>query len=189
MPVHPRITINAHQGLLGHRRPRILYTYPTSPGSSGRSSPEPSTPVQPISQRLRRLKAELAALEAEAGDPANPALANDGEAHVEPGDLIRDIVDAKSRLDKIAKLKEGRGKIVNVVLQSGEAPKQESVAEAEQDKGDAPVEEDAEKPPAVRDVSEMDKRIGELEKIIGSSNTALDEVRIQHSVSLNKPLT
>ena len=170
----------------GRRRPRILYTYPPSPGSSGRSSPEPSTPVQPLSQRLRRLKAELSALEAEAGDPSNPALIDDGDDHIDPGDLIRDIVDAKSRLGKISKMKEGRGKFVNVVLQSGEASKQESVVGQEDNKETPPAMDDAEEAPVVRDVSEMDKRIGELEKIIGSSNTALDEVRTMPISALSK---
>ena len=36
---------------------------------------------------------------------------------------------------------------------------------------------------SVRDIAEMDKRVGELEKIVGASTTAVDEVRYRTSAS------
>lgn len=157
--------------ILEHRRPRIQYTYPPSPTSSGRSSPEISNAAPPLSQRIRQLQAELAALEVEVSDPTNPALHTDEEGHIEPGDLIRDIVDAKSRLGKITKLKEGRGKLVSAVMQD-----EEPVPENTEEKVEPKVTEEVKTSGDVKDIAEMDKRVGELEKIIGSSNTVLDEV-------------
>lgn len=104
-------------------------------------------------------------------DPTNPALHTEEEGHIEPGDLIRDIVDAKSRLGKITKLKEGRGKLVSVVMQD-----EEPVPETTEEKAEPKVNEEAKTSGDVKDIAEMDKRVGELEKIIGSSNTVLDEV-------------
>ncbi len=129
-----------------------------------------------LSQRLARLQAELAALEIEISDPSNPLLHKE-EGQVEPGDLIRNVVDAKARLDKISKFKDGRGKLVNVVMHESDAEK-ENRAEKEDD-NDASTEgrgDEVKGRGDVRDIAEMDKRVGELEKIIGSSNTALDEV-------------
>ncbi|KAH8107805.1 hypothetical protein BXZ70DRAFT_12845 [Cristinia sonorae] len=160
-----------------HHRPRIQYTYPPSPTSSGRSSPILHTPALPLSQRLRHLQSELAALETELADPSNPLLHKEREdGHVDPGELIRGMVDVKGRLDKISKLKEGRGKLVSTVLgedgggpAKSEAPKEKveekpQVAKLEEEKSEA------------RDLAQMDHRLGELEKIIGSSSTNLDEL-------------
>ena len=64
-------------------------------------------------------------------------------------------------------------KLVNTVLQDVDVTIK---ADAEDEtKADKTVEE-PEKPAPVRDIAEMDKRVGELERIIGSSNTVLDEV-------------
>ncbi|TCD61972.1 hypothetical protein EIP91_007658 [Steccherinum ochraceum] len=164
-------------------RPRIQYTYPPSPTSSGRSSPIPHTPALPLSQRLRTLQAELAALETELADPSNPLLHKEREeGHVDPGELIRGMVDVKGRLDKISKLKEGRGKLVSTVL--GEeggagADSGEKSEEVKAEQGDQKAEaarKDEESKSETRDIAQMDQRLGELEKIIGSSSTTLDEM-------------
>lgn len=108
---------------------------------------------------------------------------------MDPGELIRGLVDVRARLEKINKGKEGRGRLVNVVLGNGEVVVREEsqkLVKTQQDgeegnkvpeKGDAPD---------VRSVVEMDRRVGELEKLVGSSTTALDEVStrpLQLSVS------
>lgn len=132
-----------------------------------------------MSHRLRNLQTELAALETELADPSNPQLAKEREEeNVDPGELIRGLVDVRARLEKINKGKEGRGRLVNVVLGNGEVIEKEEINKAAKkdgeegkkvsDKGDAPD---------VRSVVEMDRRVGELEKLVGSSTTALDEVR------------
>lgn len=171
-------------------RQKARYTYPpespSSPASPNTLHGAPERPV-PIAHRLRALQAELASLEVELADPSNPRLHREREEdNVDPGELIRGLVDVRVRLEKISKGKEGRGKLVNVVIGNGEA-----------EEGTLPVDgsEDVEKekfhdagtkdgkgkgkgePLDVRSVVEMDKRVGELEKLVGSSSAALDEVR------------
>lgn len=121
------------------------------------------------------------------------SMENDGTESVE---LIRDIVDAKSRLEKIGKERESRGRLVNAVMQ--EEPPRTTVNEKEDkerivksseddeagardnDKTAAKSAQDmsATATMSVRDIAEMDKRVGELEKIVGTSTTAIDEVCI-----------
>ena len=118
----------------------------------------------------------MAALDAELADPSNPLLHNEKD-HVDPGELIRGMVDVKSRLEKIGKVKEGRGKLVSVVLGEGakpETPAAEAQAKEKEAKGTA--KDEKAKTPEVKDIADMDKRVGNLEKIVGSSSTALDEV-------------
>src|SRR5258708_4155814 len=96
-------------------RSRLLYAYPSSSSSSRSSSPE-GRPAQtqkpiPLSQRLRALQTELTALEHELADPSNPLLHKEREESVDPGELIKGLVDVRGRLDKIRKDKEGRGKL------------------------------------------------------------------------------
>jgi len=100
---------------------------------------------------------------------------------VDPGELIRGLVDVRGRLEKISKGKEGRGRLVSVVMGNGET----EVKEDEKSKLDGAQKENERKKsekkdvPDVRSVVEMDRRVGELEKLVGSSSTALDEVNLQ----------
>ncbi|KAJ6475227.1 Dynamitin-domain-containing protein [Mycena vitilis] len=153
-------------------RPRTHYAYPPSPTDP--SSPiEPSTsrPV-PLSQRLRALQAEVMSLETELADPANPLLFKEREEDsVDPGELIRGLVDVRGRLDKIRKGKEGRGRLVGVILGQDEGKE----ADLKQPKPVAPSGADETGKPNVRSIVEMDRRVGELEKLVGSSTAALDE--------------
>ncbi|KAJ7622826.1 Dynamitin-domain-containing protein [Mycena polygramma] len=153
-------------------RPRTHYAYPPSPTDP--SSPvEPSTsrPV-PLSQRLRALQAEVMSLETELADPANPLLFKEREEDsVDPGELIRGLVDVRGRLDKIRKGKEGRGRLVGVILGQDE----EKEADLKQPKPAAASGADESGKPNVRSIVEMDRRVGELEKLVGSSTAALDE--------------
>ncbi|EMD37799.1 hypothetical protein CERSUDRAFT_114457 [Gelatoporia subvermispora B] len=164
-----------------HHRPRIQYTYPPSPSSSPSppASPLPTLAL-PLSQRLRLLQAEVDALEAELADPSNPQLIKEKEArHVEPGELIKGVVDVKGRLEKITGIQDGRTKLVSVIL--GEETRSETIDKS------SPVTKPSPGPPAgvddkerktldVKDIAQMDKRVGELEKIVGSSSTSLDEL-------------
>lgn len=133
---------------------------------------------------MRALQSELASLEVELADPSNPLLAREREVdNVDPGELIRGLVDVRGRLEKISKGKEGRGRLVSAVMGDGDAT---SI-----DKNGASEEAEADKAEAVninatdaRSVIEMDRRVGELEKLVGSSNTALDEVCYQNFLSI-----
>lgn len=165
-------------------RSRPHYAYPPSPDSP--TSPTTQR-VVPLSHRLRALQTELASLETELADPSNPLLAKEREEeNVDPGELIRGLVDVRGRLDKISKGKEGRGRLVSAVLGNG----QTELREDSKKKVDGPFKEGGEGKkgsekgdlPDVRTVVEMDRRVGELEKLVGSSSTALDEVNSKFSI-------
>ena len=142
----------------------------------------------------------MAALESELGDAQkteSPAVAEDDDepvlvesektkkaerahGHVDAGELIKEVVDVKARLEKINKLKEtrtGREKLVSAVIQGvGErtstgTPQEEHPApekEVKDEGGSIKME--------VKDIAEMDRRLGELERAVGSTTTAADEV-------------
>ncbi|RPD73815.1 hypothetical protein L226DRAFT_572070 [Lentinus tigrinus ALCF2SS1-7] len=188
-----------------HHRPKVQYVYPPSPTSNEPSGPPSPTQGSgpgfgslPLSQRLRLLQAEVASLEVELSDPTNPLLRKEKEAgHAgDPGELIRGMVDVKRRIEKISRAREGRGRLVSVMLGESDAEEDDivKVAEPTPNTKPKPGKKDAEegkegeakrpelvlpaKPrtPEVRDIAEMDRRVGELEKLVGSSSTALDEL-------------
>ncbi|THH07761.1 hypothetical protein EW145_g3162 [Phellinidium pouzarii] len=166
-------------------RLRSIYAYPPS------SPPSPSSPshARPLATRMRTLQAELDSLEAELADPSNPLLHGDehGGAQIDPGELMRGLVDVRGRLDKVKKAKEGRGRLVGVILnrdkeveglkrdlnraRSKDAAQSKDVEPGEgKDKTEA--KDDEEDNVAL---AELDRRVGELEDLIGSSSVALDE--------------
>ncbi|KAF9007986.1 hypothetical protein BDQ17DRAFT_1350367 [Cyathus striatus] len=156
------------------RRERSHYAYPPSPTFS--SSPgQSSTPRPvPLSHRLRALQAELSALEHELSDPSNPLIQKEREEqNVDPGELIRGLVDVRGRLEKIRKDKEGRGRLVGVVL-ADTPPVEHKPALAPQESNDKKTDEKSSKS-EVRTIVDMDKRVGELEKLVGAATTTLDE--------------
>ncbi|KAK7029684.1 hypothetical protein VNI00_014382 [Paramarasmius palmivorus] len=86
------------------------YVYP----DSGTDTPSSSEEAQrSLTHRLKALQAELQSLEAELEDPSNPRLEAED---VDPGELIRGLVDVRRRLDRVRKDKEGRGRLVGVLL-------------------------------------------------------------------------
>ncbi|KAI6098967.1 Dynamitin-domain-containing protein [Pisolithus croceorrhizus] len=171
------------------RRQRTRYTYPPSPSSSRScSTSRSSSPTRHLSlpARLRVLQAELAALEAELADPSNPALQareKSGDV-VDPGEMIMGLVDVRERLAKVRNAKEGRGKLVSVVLgenyRGGVGEERDHEGGPERNERDMPKgshvkDKDGNVAPERRSITEMDKRVGELEKLIGSVNVTLDE--------------
>lgn len=139
---------------------------------------------------MRTLQAELDSLEAELADPSNPLLHGDenGGAQIDPGELMRGLVDVRGRLDKVKKAKEGRGRLVGVILNQdkevGELKRDLSRARSKDATRSKDVEpgESKDKTEAKDDeedsaaLAELDRRVGELEDLIGSSSVALDEV-------------
>ena len=108
-------------------------------------------------------------LENELADPTNPQLNREREEdNVDPGELIRGLVDVRSRLDKIRKGKEGRGKLVGIVTGNTDEKQRQST------KLSLKVDE----VPATKASSlvDIDRRLGGLEKLVGSSSASLDEV-------------
>ncbi|KAF5370871.1 hypothetical protein D9758_002071 [Tetrapyrgos nigripes] len=151
-------------------KPRTQYAYPPSPAPSSSSAEEPSHPVL-LSHRIRKLQAEMTALEQELADPSNNPLLQQEKEHdnFDFGEMLRGMTDVKARLDKIKKEKEGRGKLVGVILG-------EKMTAKDEDKGAKPTEaRDTTTQPDFQNVAEMDRRLGELEKLVGSSTSILDE--------------
>ncbi|KAG1810806.1 Dynamitin-domain-containing protein [Suillus variegatus] len=145
------------------------FAYPPSPRSSPSRSPSPSR--RPLPARLRALQAELAALEGEVADPSNPALKAEG---VDAGEMIRGLVDVRRRLEKVRMGREGRGRLVGVVL--GDGSREDSKDDVEETSADDKTKESkVQEVPEVRGIAEMDKRVGELEKLVGSVGATLDE--------------
>ena len=141
---------------------------------------------------MRALQSELLALEIELADPSNPLLQNGQEDDaIDPGELIRGLVDVRGRLEKIRKDKQGRGKLVGVVLgERGDRGIDESLHDKLKRVGDSTltkVDDKAGKSEA-RGIIEMDRRVGELEKLLGSSSVTLDEV-LQPCFPSSEPLT
>ncbi|OJA12987.1 hypothetical protein AZE42_06534 [Rhizopogon vesiculosus] len=152
------------------RRKASRFTYPPSPTSSQSRSPSPNR--RPLPARLRSLQAELTALEVEVADPSNPALKAEG---VDAGEMIRGLVDVRRRLEKVRMGREGRGRLVGVVLGDGGRDGGEEDTEQIHDATDKAVEPKRNAVSDVRSVAEMDKRVGELEKLVGSVSATLDE--------------
>jgi hypothetical protein len=111
-------------------------------------------------------------LEGEVADPSNPALKAEG---VDAGEMIRGLVDVRRRLEKVRMGREGRGRLVGVVL--GDGGREDGEEDVKQPSADDKARESkVQGLPEVRGVAEMDKRVGELEKLVGSVGATLDEV-------------
>jgi len=110
-------------------------------------------------------------LEAEFSDPANPLLQKEREEdNVDPGELIKDLVVVRSRLDKIRKGREGRARLIGTVLDGNRPEPEDEVSDSDIEDSNSP---EASK---MRNLIDLDKRVEVLEMLIGSSNAALDEV-------------
>lgn len=152
-----------------------MYKYPPS------RTPSP-TPTHPpsLALRLKLLQSELTSLESELADPASPLLVRDREqGQVDPGDLLKGLVDVKARLAKFSAGHEGRARLVQDVLR--DSPLADQVAETAPEKDASADGQEArashKAPEPAKDIAEMDRRVGELEKLVGSAGTSLDEVR------------
>ncbi|KAF9650895.1 hypothetical protein BDM02DRAFT_3092305 [Thelephora ganbajun] len=151
-------------------RARTRYAYPPSPTSS--DPPEsPTRGSPPLSYRLRTLRAELSALEADISDPTNPLLVNEQDSGIDPGELLRGLVDVRGRLENINGTKTGRGKLVHAVI-DGARPSLPDASPTDS----TPVGKRAERQVNLQDLAELDERVGELESVVGSSTASLDEL-------------
>ena len=82
----------------------------------------------------------------------------------------------RTRLDKIRKVKEGRARLVDAVLEGDSLPRDQANKKLdEEDKTDNKVNSNSE----MQTMITFDRRVRELETIVGSSNTSLDEVQVQ----------
>ncbi|KAG8900465.1 hypothetical protein FRB99_006034 [Tulasnella sp. 403] len=162
------------------RRPKkTVYAYPVSPGGSRSPSPtdaSSSKRAPPLRTRLRALQQELHAIEAEMADPSNPLLFEEGEGGpVDMGEMLKGLVEVRGRLSNLGGLhiagtkREG---LVEKAVAAGKIDHQRKSStqsvERQPTGGKAPL-------PDSKTLVELDHRISELEKVMGSNNTALDE--------------
>ena len=115
-------------------------------------------------------------MESELADPSNPLIQKEREEqNVDPGELIRGLVDVRSRLHKIKKGKEGRARLVGAILES-EGTTEDGTSTTREEK--ETKREDKAAPPKteLQTMVDLDKRVGQLEGLVGASSTALDEV-------------
>ncbi|KAF5389433.1 hypothetical protein D9757_004311 [Collybiopsis confluens] len=155
-------------------RPRTRYIYPPSPAQSDSESIEGENARHvPLPSRIKILQAELAALESELADPSNPLLFKEQEEEiaVDPGEMLRGLVDVRVRLEKIRQGSEGRERLVNSIL----SPPQMAAVISSHLHQRVDHGKEANDKPEIRNFVEMDKRVAELEKIVGTATTAADE--------------
>jgi nuclear migration protein JNM1 len=144
------------------RRARTQYTYPPSP-IEDEPSRQPSA-----AYRVKQLQAELAALEAELSQ-SPPDAQEEGDGP----DLLTDLVDVRGRLEKLGKSKrnpKADGTPLNITSQPPDKVDSGAAAAPEASGPDKPTTK-------MGNVVEMDRRVGQLEELVGSSSAALDEVR------------
>lgn len=142
------------------RKGASLYAY-IPPSTDAAAAP-------PLSQRLNTLRHELAALEAEAQTSFTTSAT---EEELNSSELVRELSDMRTRLERVGSSSETRKKVLK-----GITPKPSHTEGVE---GNARAGDNADherKIKNVHEVSDMDRRLGDLEKVLGSSATTLDEV-------------
>ena len=149
-----------------------MYAYPPSPNDSDDDYPPAHSATLPHSARLRFLQQELAILEAELAK-AN-VKSSEKEKQKDAGQMIDGLKDIKSRLEMIGKTrgKEGRGRLVEAI-QSGVSREGGLGHSRGPSLGGRKDEKERERE---KEIAELDRRLGELERLVGSSSAALDEV-------------
>ena len=83
----------------------------------------------------------------------------------------------RTRLDKIRKVKEGRARLVGAVLEGDSFPNDQGNKKLEEDKA-TDIDDKLNLNSEMQTMVSIDRRVRELETIIGSSNMSLDEVQV-----------
>lgn len=141
---------------------RALYAYPAS--SDSEDAPSHSKPPSYF-ERLLLVKQELASLEADLSKPDQHPKKSDGD----PAELIKGVHEVKAQLEKIGRRKIGRGKLVDTVVSSSGLAGPSATRPGSS--GSVKHSEGGSNP-----LAGLDARLGELERLVGSSSAALDEV-------------
>jgi nuclear migration protein JNM1 len=174
-----------------YQRQRTQYIYPPSPSAS-----EPEHQAS-VAQRLRQLQAEVAALETDLATSADAAKDDDAEDEPDTGEMLKGLVEVRGRLERMRVNKEGRGRLGGAVTEEGfpgsvtNGTKQgTSTKDAQKEVPNTDEEKVEEKgEPKASSIAEMDKRVGQLEDLVGSSSTTLDEVRLGSICATYQTLT
>ena len=85
----------------------------------------------------------------------------------------------RTRLDKIRKVKEGRARLVGAVLEGDSLPKDHGHKKPDEEDKETTIEDKLNSNSEMRTMISIDRRVRELETIIGSSTMSLDEVYVQ----------
>jgi len=151
---------------------RTMYAYPPSPDDSDDDYPPAHAATLPFSARLRFLQQELATLESDLAK--SNVTSSEKEKQKDAGHMIDGLKDVKSRLEMIGKTrgKEGRGRLVEAI-QSGVTRDGGLGHSRGPSIGGKKDEKERERE---KEIAELDRRLGELERLVGSSSAALDEV-------------
>ncbi|KAB5592853.1 Dynamitin protein [Ceratobasidium theobromae] len=153
------------------RRQRVWYSYPDSVRSSSRS-PSPPKESLSLSERVEAMKKELVILEAEA--------AGETDRNDEPTELMRELSDMRERLAGMG----SRARLIKAMANGKHKAKSEGTEADSQrlNAGAVDVEPGtraeiarANETTSSHGVVDIDRRIAQLEKVIGSSGTSLDE--------------
>ena len=149
-----------------------MYAYPPSPDDSDDDYPPAHAATLPFSARLRFLQQELVTLEAEVAK--SNVHSSEKEKKKDAGQMIDGLKDIKSRLEMIGKTrgKEGRGRLVEAIQSSGSRDAGLSHSRGPSLGG----RKDEKEREREKEIAELDRRLGELERLVGSSSAALDEV-------------
>lgn len=156
-----------HPTSLEQIRARTQYTYPPSPSDETDPTRQPAP-----AYRLKQLQAELSSLELELSQTT--ANDDDEEAVDAHDELLQGLVDVRGRLERLGKGKskaDVRMKLVETVVTNNSTSR-------DNPKTDRDVASSSTAPSSSKgtSVADMDRRVGQLEELVGSSSTSLDEV-------------
>lgn len=84
----------------------------------------------------------------------------------------------RTRLNKIRKVKEGRARLVGAVLEGDSLPRNQGNKKLEDDKT-TDIDDKLHLNSEMQNMVSIDRRVRELEAVIGSSNMSLDEVQVR----------
>ncbi|KAF8335839.1 uncharacterized protein EI90DRAFT_3152840 [Cantharellus anzutake] len=155
---------------------REVYAYPETYGDGASRSPSPSSSrrqTSSIQSRLLSLRKELESLESDISEQSRASSVTDDH---ETETLIRGLVEIRERLNGLGDgVRDTRRQPQNLLNKALETAKSLPLSAAIKPET-AKIENRLEAPFGDVDaLSRLDKRLDELESLIGSSNTTLDE--------------
>lgn len=131
------------------------------------------------------MQQELLALEAEISDPSNPLLTSDVDGEdIDPGEMLKGLVEVRGKLGVLSGGQMGgtkRTDLVEKVVKTGRITHEKPSPSKQVDR---PTH--APRSASIGDnktLVDLDHRLSDLEKVIGSSTATVDEVSSISSIS------
>jgi nuclear migration protein JNM1 len=103
-------------------------------------------------------------------------LDDQDESQVNTGELLQGLFAVKGRLEKLSSSRDPRTRLVQGILKDEDKDAQPIDAESKDKKDVSTTEPRAEIKGSAKDIAEVDRRLGELERVVGSASASLDEV-------------